>query len=357
MQDVFDFINNTLTGKVDFNINFNSKETDYIDLCPYGWIKLWWLTQESPDFEYLDYIHYLYWNRYIDPDDIEIFWAIHNDELHKYIQTFGSGILKWKKYDTETIFRNIDTIKKITCPDTVLAMKAKISGLDFYKLIETNAREYFKWKKVRKNIIIQELWESIKAKTNNDPHFSGKIIIGYSGHAMYDDTMKVIIGFLAYLHWNDYLYIDTIEYFDYRCNITLSRMHNLTEDLFSKDHEWMINSLEIKKDWFYINNCLFVMDRSYVSWDFLFLLSEYLSLHHKKQCDIWDLSQFLVSRKEKYQKITLKNCGAENIRKNYKNAINEEFKSQYGFDLLDMQWSILSIENIIWKERVYPEEK
>lgn len=357
MTDIFDLINHNLSGGVDFKINFDTKENRFIDLCPNGWIKLWWLTQKESDFKFLDYIYYLYWNKYIDPKDVEIFWAIHNDELHKYIQTFSSGIFKWKRYNTEKIFKNIDIIKKMVHPDTVLAMKARISCLDFYKLLEINARDHLDKRETKKNIIVQWLWESIKIQTKWDMQYAWKISLWYSGEVMHDDTMKVIIGFLSYLQWNNHLYIDSIRYYDYRCNIILSRIHNLTEDLFLVDHEGMISSVDFTEDSVLINGFSFRLDSKFIYWEVFILICKYFHFFKVKEVEFSDLYSFFDKQKGEFTKLTSKNCIQDNFYRNYISAINRSFSTVYGLELLDMNGSLIKAKDIVGRKKKHPEEK
>ncbi|NRH21317.1 hypothetical protein HOO68_04705 [Candidatus Gracilibacteria bacterium] len=351
MENIFDFMKHHESAGVNFDTSAYS-----IELCEGGGLKLWGLTQEKPDFTPLEYIHFLYWNRYIDPEDVKIFGAIKNNKINDYIQTFSSGYLKWKKYNTKAIFDNIENIKKLTYPDTVLQISAKMSGKDFRAQLGIDSRKHYQFGGIPRNQAIWDLWTSIKQQTGGNPFYEGIIEIGFSGDYLYDGILGNIIYFLNELSFSHHLHVDKICYNDYRIHIILSDIHNLNEGLFLKDHEDIIYSIDFKEDKVLINGFKFELNRKFIYGEAFILICKYFNFFNVKEVGFSDLYSFLEEHIKEFKKLGTKNCIQENFYRNYIGDINSAFQKIYGLELLDMKGSLIKAKDMVGRKKKHPEE-
>lgn len=340
---------NLITCKAFSWVQFDTYERN-IELFVNGGIKYFheWNSINFADF---DVILSHIWMKNIE--NFKILGSFHSEKLEQFLKQYKYPLFRIYK-TKEILWKYSQELKNAIENRSVLRCSGTIPGIELRNLLLLQWHQEYEKSDERRNITIQKLWDALWAQTNWNTAYTWKVELGYPIED-FESVYHIILGFLWHLNWARYISIDRIRFIDSRFTINLSRISNLTQDLFYRDNEKKIFTSEYVTDGIMVNEILWTIKNDLLPDHFLRLICLYFSTHRNRSLELWELIEFNKTIQDSW--IQEKQLTADNLRKNYIKQINLKFRESYDTDLLDMKWSIIKAKSLIWEKVVYPEEK
>jgi len=240
-----------------------------------------------------------------------------NKELEKtlkqYIDENTSGIvsnvlLKIKKsYDIGWIFEDWKFISsKINKWDS-FDIELRINSLNFFHLLFRKITQYKWYSDLNKKLIINELYENISKKIDNDKNSSKRIEIFYE-FDNYLENNRLIFPLLKELEENKNLVIDKVVLKENYIHFYLEKFINFKKEVITELSEKIIKKdiikFEYKNDEFYINNEAIYFDNKNTKIFHLyrFIFDAYIKFN-KNHLSYIELEKFFDENSANYLKI------------------------------------------------------
>lgn len=235
----------------------------------YNWDKDWFEFKSEKDLDMFYIFLKLYYESAIDLE-INALWNDNqrinqelSKKLKKYLQVDNRDIiskvlLKTKKqYDIRGIFEDWNEISKYIKTYDWFYLSLRINSSSFLHLLFRKITQYKWYDNLNKKLIINELYENISKKIDNDKNSSKRIEIFYD----FDDYLennRLVFPLLKELEENKNLVIDKIILKENYIHFYLEKFIDFKKDIILKISEKIIEKevikVEYKNETFYINN-------------------------------------------------------------------------------------------------------